>query len=112
MSMSSTTGNVSNNTGMTLTFTAGPVEHGQDPQILMATLGNGQSGNVFIAHSDGAGVEGTVNAAGSGGTFQLNYDNPVVGSNSGSVTPPTGYKGSADVGSGTNNTITYTLSAA
>jgi hypothetical protein len=108
--MSSTTGYVTNNTGVALTFADGSVSHGLNPTILISSLDNGASGNVFIAESDGAGVEGNVNVSGTGnGIFVLFYDNPVVGSNSGSVSSPIGYEGSVSVGSGTNNTNTYIL---
>jgi len=113
--MSSTTGKVINNTGVTLTFSDGSVSHGQNPSLLTTTLDNNNTADVFIAHSDGAGVEGTVHASHGGQPsllFKLIYDNPVVGSNSGSVNAPEGYQGSASVGSGDNNTITYTLSVA
>ena len=114
--MSSTTGNVNNQTGVPLTFAVGGVSHGADPTINIPDLAPGYSAAVFIAMSDGAGVEGNVLAAGpsgSGVSFTLFYDNPVVGSNSGSVTsgkPP--YTGTCEVGSGDDNTNTYTLKAA
>jgi len=114
--MSSTTGKVENNTGLTLTFSSGGVSHGNNPDFYQTSLAAGDTAAIFIAHSDGAGVEGTVNAsgpAGSGVSFQLLYDNPVVGGNSGSVQNATsGYKGSCSVGGGDNNTNTYTLSVA
>ena len=107
--MTSTTGYVTNNTGVTLSFVAqqNPA-HGATPIILQNTLAPGAQGAVFIANSDGAGVEGWVQAVGNGSIWQLNYDNPVIGSNSGSVSKN---PGTADVGSGTNNTITYILNA-
>ena len=49
---------------------------------------------------------------GSGMTFTLIYDNPVVGGNSGSVTAPSGYSGNCQVGGGTNATFTYTIGPA
>jgi hypothetical protein len=112
-SMSSTTGVVQNNTGMALTFSAAGVSHGSTPNINIKTLQPGTSGTVFIANSDGAGVEGNITAAGpqgSGVSFNLFYDNPVVGSNSGSVTSDNpSYKGVCNVGSGDDNTVTYNL---
>jgi hypothetical protein len=113
--MTSTTGRVDNQTGIQLSFSPGEVFHGANPTIENSPLNSGATANVFIAMSDGAGVEGNVVAAGptgSGVSFTLGYDNPVVGSNSGSVTSSGGYKGTVDVGSGVNNTITYILTPA
>jgi hypothetical protein len=111
--MSSTVGNVNNQTGVTLTFSVGGVSHGANPTIEAPRLDSGAQAPVFIAMSDGAGVEGNVLAAGPGGSgvsFTLFYDNPVVGSNSGSVTSDSGrYTGTCAVGSGDDNTNTYTL---
>jgi hypothetical protein len=111
--MSSTTGVVQNNTGLVLSFSAGGVSHGSTPNINLKTLQPGTSGTVFIANSDGAGVEGNITAAGpqgSGVSFNLFYDNPVVGSNSGSVTSNNPkYTGSCNVGGGDDNTNTYNL---
>lgn len=105
--MSSTTGVVINSTGVTLDFVAdNDPDHGEAPKILVSSLAPGGEGTVFIANSDGAGVEGWVQAIGNGAVWQLNYDNPVIGSNSGSVSKN---PGNCDVGSGTNNTNTYTL---
>jgi|LakMenEpi03Aug12_release.lakeMendotaPanAssembly.Ray.scaffolds.fasta_scaffold795168_1 hypothetical protein len=114
--MSSTTGVVQNNTGLALTFSNGGVSHGSNPNLLVQTLQPGASAAVFVANSDGAGVEGNVVAAGpqgSGVSFNLFYDNPVVGHNSGSVTSYNpSYTGSCGVGSGDDNTNTYTLQVA
>lgn len=114
--MSSTTGVVRNNTGVALTFSNGGISHGANPNILVQTLQSGASATVFIANSDGAGVEGNVVAAGPQGSsvsFTLFYDNPVVGSNSGSVTSSNpSYTGSCAVGGGDDNTNTYTLQVA
>ena len=55
---------------------------------------------------------GSVTLTGGGKSFTLIYDNPVVGSNSGSVTAPSGYAGSCQVGGGTNATFTYTIGPA
>ena len=107
--MSSTTGHVSNNSGVTLTFTVGTVHHGANPEILKKTLDNGTSGDVFIAHSDGAGVEGTVIAAGDSVSFTLGYDNPVVGNNSCKADASGGCTGTCEAGSGSNNTVKYDL---
>ena len=62
--MSSTTGKVENNTGLTLTFSSGGVSHGNNPDFYQTSLAAGDTAAIFIAHSDGAGVEGTVNASG------------------------------------------------
>jgi hypothetical protein len=114
--MSSTTGNVHNQTGVQLSFSGGEVSHGDNPIIENSPLAPGASAKVFIAMSDGAGVEGNVLAAGpdgSGVSFTLFYDNPVVGSNSGNVTSHNrAYTGTCDVGSGNDNTNTYTLTPA
>ena len=108
--MTSTTGNVDNQTGVPLTFSVGGVSHGADPTIEISRLDSGAKATVFIAMSDGAGVEGNVMGAGTGVTFDLYYDNPVVGQNSGNVTSDNpNYSGIWDVGSGDNNTIKYTL---
>ncbi|WP_186181189.1 hypothetical protein [Burkholderia gladioli] len=105
--MTSTKGFVVNNTGVSLSFVAdNDPDHGAPPTILITSLPPGGEGTVFIANSDGAGVEGWVQASGNGATWQLNYDNPVIGSNSGSVSKN---PGTCDVGSGVNNTNTYTL---
>jgi hypothetical protein len=106
----STTGYVKNATDVRLTFRVGSVLHGQDPTIETQSLDPNTSGTVFIALSDGAGVEGNVMGAGAGVTFDLYYDNPVVGPNSANVTSDNpNYSGTYDVGSGDNNTVTYTL---
>jgi hypothetical protein len=106
----STTGYVVNHTDVKLTFRPGSVSHGNDPTIETQSLDPGNSATVFIALSDGAGVEGNVMGAGAGVTFDLYYDNPVVGPNSGKVTSDNpNYSGICDVGSGDNNTIKYTL---
>ena len=106
----STTGYVINQTDVKLTFRPGSVSHGNDPIIETQSLDPGQSATVFIAMSDGAGVEGNVMGAGTGVTFDLYYDNPVVGPNSANVTSDNpNYSGTYDVGSGDNNTVTYTL---
>ena len=114
--MSSTVGVVANKTGIPLTFSVGGVSHGDNPTIENSPLAPDNTAPVFIAMSNGAGVEGNVLAAGpsgSGASFTLVYDNPVVGSNSGSVTSVSGpYKGTCDVGSGNDNTNTYTLKPA
>jgi hypothetical protein len=111
--MTSTVGVINNQTGLTLTFSVGGVSHGANPNIEMSSLPPGTNGRVFVAMSDGAGVEGNVLAAGpsgSGVSFTLFYDNPVVGSNSGNVTSgSSSYTGTCNVGSGDNNTNTYTL---
>lgn len=105
--MSSTTGYVVNSTGVTLAFIAQTdPPHGDAPTILISSLNPGAQGTIFIANSDGAGVEGWVQAVGNGNTWQLNYDNPVVGSNSGSVSKN---PGDCSVGHGVNNTNSYTL---
>ena len=113
--MSSTVGYVVNQTGVPLTFSVGAVSHGDNPTIENSPLVSGEA-RVFIAHSNGAGVEGNVLASGpsgSGASFTLFYDNPVVGSNSGSVTSASkDYTGTCGVGSGDNNTNTYTLKPA
>ena len=106
----STTGYVINQTDVKLTFRPGSVSHGNDPIIETQSLDPGQSATVFIAMSDGAGVEGNVMGAGTGVTFDLYYDNPVAGPNSGNVTSDNpNYSGICDVGSGDNNTNKYTL---
>jgi hypothetical protein len=112
--MSSTTGYVDNQTGVPLTFSVGPVSHGDNPIIEISPLASGAKARIFIAHSNGAGVEGNVLAAGpsgSGAGFTLFYDNPVVGTNSGTATSDgsSPYTGHCDVGSGDDNTNTYTL---
>ncbi|MGS1004004.1 hypothetical protein ACVCH0_20540 [Burkholderia glumae] len=105
--MTSTKGFVVNNTGVPLTFVAdNDPDHGEVPTILLNSLDPGGEGTVFIANSDGAGVEGWVQANGNGAVWQLNYDNPVIGSNSGYVSKN---PGTCNVGGGTNNTNTYTL---
>jgi len=82
--MTSTTGYVINNTGVTLDFTSDPnPDHGAVPTILKSVLKSGEQGSVFIANSDGAGVEGWVQATGNGSIWKLYYDNPIIGSNSG-----------------------------
>src|SRR4051794_9639306 len=109
-SMTSTVGVVANKTGLPLTFSVGGVSHGDNPNIEVPSLDAGATARVFIAMSDGAGVEGNVLAAGPSGSeasFTLVYDNPVVGSNSGSVTSGGGgYTGTCNVGSGDDNTNT------
>jgi hypothetical protein len=110
--MSSVTATVINNTSMTLTATAGSASHGNTPSILSPTLApHSTTTNVFVAHSDGAGVEGNVNVAGGGVSFSLNYDNPVIGSNSGSVLAWGSYNGSCQAGGGTDATFVYVLNA-
>jgi hypothetical protein len=114
--MTSTVGVVANKTGLPLTFSVGGVSHGSNPNIEVPSLDAGATARVFIAMSDGAGVEGNVVAAGPNGSkasFTLFYDNPVVGSNSGSATSGNpAYAGACDVGSGVDNTNTYTLKPA
>ena len=107
--MSSTVGYVVNQTGVPLTFSVGAVSHGDNPTIENSPLVSGEA-RVFIAHSNGAGVEGNVMGAAAGVTLDLYYDNPVAGPNSGNVTSDNpNYSGTCDVGSGTNNTNKYTL---
>jgi hypothetical protein len=104
---------VVNQTKTTLTFTSGSISHGNNPNIVVSTLESGHQATVFIANSDGAGVEGNVSVSGDNIGLELYYDNPVVGSNSGDVTinnAPRGFSKQVNVGSGDNNTITYTLS--
>ena len=114
--MSSTTGNVNNQTGIPLTFSVGAVSHGDNPTIEVPSLESGAQATVFIAMSNGAGVEGNVVAAGPSGlgvSFTLFYDNPVVGGNSGNVPSVSGpYTGTCEVGSGNDNTNKYTLKPA
>jgi hypothetical protein len=114
--MTSTVGSVDNQTGVPLTFSVDGVSHGANPTIEISRLDSGAKATVFIAMSDGAGVEGNVLAAGpsgSGASFTLFYDNPVVGSNSGTVKSGSrDYTGTCDVGSGDNNTNIYTLKPA
>lgn len=114
--MTSTTGKVANQTGVQLSFSVGEVDHGDNPTIEHSPLASGATAEVFVAMSNGAGVEGNVLAAGppgSGVSFTLFYDNPVVGSNSGSATSHSGsYTGTCNVGSGNDNTNTYTLKPA
>lgn len=113
--MSSVTANVVNNTDFTVIAKANPPSHGNTPTILHQTVpAGGTQPSVFVANSDGAGVEGSVSLTRDGGgpPFTLNYDNPVVGSNSGSVTPPSDFKGSCQAGGGTNATFTYTIGPA
>jgi hypothetical protein len=110
--MSSVTATVINNTNLTLVVTSGSASHGNTPSVLSPTLPpNSTTNNVFVAHSDGAGVEGNVNVAGGGVSFSLNYDNPVIGSNSGSVSAWGSYNGSCQAGGGTDATFVYTLNA-
>jgi hypothetical protein len=110
--MSSVTATVVNNTGFAVTaiVTESP-SHGLKPNILNPTIpARGTQSSVFVANSDGAGVEGSVSLTRDGGApFKLIYDNPVVGDNSGSVTAPSDYKGSCQAGGGTNATFTYTI---
>jgi hypothetical protein len=111
--MSSVTANVVNKTDFTVIASANPPSHGLPPDILNPTIKGGSTqDSVFVANSDGAGVEGSVSLTGNGITFTLNYDNPVVGSNSGSVGAPRGYTGSCQAGGGTNATFTYTIGPA
>jgi hypothetical protein len=108
--MTSVTANVTNNTSVSFTASANAPSHGLTPTISNSTIPAGSTvSNVFVANSDGAGVEGSVELSGGGVTFILFYDNPVVGSNSGSVNPPSGYGGSCAVGGGTNAVFNYTL---
>lgn len=111
--MTSTVGNVNNQTGVTLTFSVGEVSHGDNPTIEASRLDSGAQARIFLAMSNGAGVEGNVLAAGPSGagvSFTLFYDNPVVGSNSGSATSGSSrYTGTCAVGSGDDNANTYTL---
>jgi hypothetical protein len=55
--MTSTTGNVDNQTGVPLTLSVGGVSHGADPTIEISRLDSGTKATVFIAMSDGAGVD-------------------------------------------------------
>ena len=111
--MSSLTANVVNKTDLTVIASANPPSHGLPPNILNPTVEHGSTkDSVFVANSDGAGVEGSVSLTGNGVKFTLNYDNPVVGTNSGSVTWPDGYSGSCQAGGGTNATFTYTIGPA
>ena len=111
--MSSVTANVVNNTSFAVFVSATTSSHGLAPTLLNPTVpAESTKPSVFMATSDGAGVEGTVNLTGGGVTFTLIYDNPVVGGNSGSVTAPPGYTGSCQVGGGTNATFTYTIGPA
>ena len=111
--MSSVTANVVNNTDLTVIASGNPPSHGLKPDILNPTVpAESTKESVFVANSDGAGVEGSVSLTRDGGgpPFTLNYDNPVVGSNSGSVTASSGrYSGICQAGSGTNATLTYTI---
>lgn len=107
--MSSVTGTLVNNTSLSVTITAGSASHGETPTILAATVEGGATKVIFVANSDGAGVEGTVNAKNGATAWTLHYDNPVVGSNSGSVDSPTGYNGSCQAGGGTDANFTYTI---
>ena len=110
--MSSVTGNVVNNTDFTVFAKPNEPSHGLPPDILVPAIpAKSTKAGVFVANSDGAGVEGSVSLTG-GVTFALIYDNPVVGSNSGSVTAPSGYTGNCQVGGGTNATFTYTIGPA
>jgi hypothetical protein len=108
----SVTANVVNNTDLTFIASANPPSHGLTPTILNPTVKPGTTPNVFVANSDGAGVEGSVSLKGGGVEFQLIYDNPVAGPNTGSVTAPSGYTGRWQYGSGTNATFTYTIGPA
>jgi hypothetical protein len=111
--MSSVTGILNNQTGMSLTITGQQnPPHGEPPTILASTARNGGLTDIFIANSDGAGVEGNVYATDPSNpeiSFTLFYDNPVIGGNNGSVTSPPGFSGTCDAGSGTNAIFTYTL---
>jgi hypothetical protein len=109
--MSSVTANVVNNTDLTVIASGNPPSHGLKPDILNPTVpAESTKESVFVANSDGAGVEGSVSLTSGGVTFTLIYDNPVVGSNSGSVTASSGrYSGICQAGSGTNATFTYTI---
>jgi hypothetical protein len=102
----SVTGNVVNNTRFAVIASANPPTEILHPSIPAEST----VPRVFV--TEGAGVEGSVNLAGGGVSFTLTYDNPVVGSNSGSVTAPSGYKGSCQVGGGTDATFTYTIDRA
>lgn len=111
--MSSVTGNVVNNTNFDVIAKANSPSHGLTPEIVHPTVrAHSTMPNVFVANSDGAGVEGSVSLTGSDRSFTLIYDNPVVGGNSGSVTAPSGYSGNCQVGGGTNATFTYTIAPA
>ena len=113
--MSSVTANVVNNTDLTVIASGNPPSHGLKPDILNPTVpAESTKESVFVANSDGAGVEGSVSLTGNGVTFTLNYDNPVVGKNSGTLTAPSGsgYTGSCQAGGGTNATFTYTIGPA
>jgi hypothetical protein len=110
--MSSVTANVVNKTGSDVIARANSPSHGLPPDILNPTIPAGATKQVFVANSDGAGVEGSVSLTGGGAAFTLNYDNPVVGTNSGSVQAPSGYSGTCQAGGGTNATFTYMIEPA
>jgi len=108
--MSSVTGNVTNNTNFAVTVSSGGASHGDNPTILKPTVpAHTTLSSVFVANSSGAGVEGTVILKGNGVQWSLNYDDPVVGSNSGSVNSPSGYSGSCQVGGGDDAIFGYTI---
>ena len=109
--MSSVTGTLNNNTSFTVYVSAGTVSHGETPKILQPEVASGDTQDIFLAQSDGAGVDGHVLLNGNGVTWDLHYDNPVAGSNHGSVSSPDGYGGSLEAGSGTNATFNYGIEA-
>lgn len=111
--MSSVTANVVNNTSFAVTASPNEPSHGLKPTTPNPTVpARSTQSIVFVANSDGAGVEGSVSLSGDGRSFTLNYDNPVVGGNSGSVDAPSGYTGNCQAGGGTNATFTYTIGPA
>jgi hypothetical protein len=110
--MSSVTGNVVNNTGFTVIAKANPPIHGSTTILHPTIPARSSQPREFVANSDGVGAEGSVSLTGGGVTFTLIYDSPTVGSNSCSVTAPSGYTGSCQVGAGTNATFTYTIGPA
>jgi len=110
--MSSVTGTLYNNTTFSVTVSSGGASHGDDPSIINATVAAGDTKPIFIANSCGAGVEGNVlvkNSTAPAILWTLHYDDPVIGSNSGSVSSPQGHSGSCDAGGGDNANYTYTI---
>ena len=107
--MSDVTGTLTNGNSFAVIVKAGSVSHGDKPIILQERVAAGATVKIFVANSDGAGVEGAVDVSGNGVEWELKYDNPVAGSNSCSVDDPKGYTGSCDAGGGTDASFTYKI---